>query len=94
MNIQSAFLFGPRTLVAHEFAPLALISLKIFPLHYYAEQLSPCRSLQTVLDMFAEMEKKGLISNTKLNDLHAVLTEVDQRLAAIVHEFMHRVRGS
>lgn len=93
LNIQSGFLFGPRTLVSHDFAPLALIWLKTFPLHYYAEQLSPCRSLQTVLDVFAEMEKKGLLSNTKLNDLHAALTEVDQRVATTVKDFMQRVRG-
>lgn len=83
----------PQTLVWHKFAPLALISLKIFPLHYYAEQISPCCSLQTVLDVFVEMEKKGLLSNTKLNVLHTVLKEVDQRLAAAVHDFMQRVRG-
>lgn len=90
-NIQSAFLFGLKHL--YHLYPLALISLRIFPLHYYAEQVSPCRSLQTVLDVFAEMEKKGLLSNTNLNELHAVLKEVDQRLAATVHDFMQRVRG-
>lgn len=43
--------------------------------------------------MFAEMEKKGLLSNTKLNELHTALKEVDRRLAATVHDFMQRVRG-
>lgn len=58
-----------------------------------AEQWSPCRSLQTVLDVFTEMEKKGLLSNTKLDKLHSALKEVDQRLAETVHDFMQPLRG-
>uniref|UniRef100_H2TIG9 Caspase-8 n=1 Tax=Takifugu rubripes TaxID=31033 RepID=H2TIG9_TAKRU len=52
-------------------------------------QIELCK---TVLDVFTEMEKKGLLSNTKLDKLHSVLKEVDQRLAATVHDFMQPLR--
>ncbi|TNM98044.1 hypothetical protein fugu_014290 [Takifugu bimaculatus] len=53
-------------------------------------QIELCK---TVLDVFTEMEKKGLLSNTKLDKLHSALKEVDQRLAETVHDFMQPLRG-
>lgn len=42
----------------------------------------------TALDVFAEMEKNQLLSNTRLGELHAVLLEINQELAVRVHNFM------
>lgn len=48
--------------------------------------------LQTALDVFAEMEKTGLLSNTKLDELYAALLELDQQLALTVHRYMQSMR--
>ncbi|XP_030259606.1 caspase-8 isoform X1 [Sparus aurata] len=45
----------------------------------------------TALDVFAEMEKVGLLSNTKLDELYATLLEFDKKLASIVHDYVQRV---
>uniref|UniRef100_A0A671TW75 Caspase-8 n=1 Tax=Sparus aurata TaxID=8175 RepID=A0A671TW75_SPAAU len=42
----------------------------------------------TALDVFAEMEKVGLLSNTKLDELYATLLEFDKKLASIVHDYI------
>ncbi|XP_070774486.1 caspase-8 [Enoplosus armatus] len=42
----------------------------------------------TALDVFAEMEKTGLLSNTNLGELHTVLRDVDQQLAQTVQCYM------
>uniref|UniRef100_A0A3B4B880 Caspase-8 n=1 Tax=Periophthalmus magnuspinnatus TaxID=409849 RepID=A0A3B4B880_9GOBI len=42
----------------------------------------------TALDVFAEMEKKGLLSNTNLHELLDVLREFDLPLAEIVQTYM------
>lgn len=48
-------------------------------------QIEAC---DTALDVFAEMEKKSLLSNTNLKELHAVLLELDQQLALTVQQHM------
>nr|AHH30803.1 caspase 8 [Oplegnathus fasciatus] len=45
----------------------------------------------TALDLFVEMEKTGLLSNTNLHELHAVLQELDQQLASTVRRYMQGV---
>ncbi|KAK9539326.1 hypothetical protein VZT92_004437 [Zoarces viviparus] len=45
----------------------------------------------TALDVFAEMEKSGLLSNTKLQELHSVLLQLDQPLASMIQRYMERV---
>ncbi|KAM6919634.1 caspase-8 [Lycodopsis pacificus] len=45
----------------------------------------------TALDVFAEMEKSGLLSNTKLEELHSVLLQLDQPLASMIQRYMERV---
>lgn len=52
----------------------------------------PTEECATALDVFAEMEKKGLLSNTKLNELYAVLQESDQQLAETVHTYIRRLQ--
>lgn len=42
---------------------------------------------KTALDMFAEMEKTGLLSIRKLDVLHGTLQELDQQLALTVQQF-------
>ncbi|XP_063318487.1 caspase-8-like [Pelmatolapia mariae] len=42
----------------------------------------------TALDVFAEMEKKDLISDTNVSVLHEVLQEFDQELAMIVENYV------
>ncbi|XP_034000273.1 uncharacterized protein LOC117493799 [Trematomus bernacchii] len=39
---------------------------------------------KTALDVFAEMEKIGFLSNTNLRELHEILQKIDQQLAAII----------
>lgn len=46
---------------------------------------------KTVLDLFAEMEKKALLSNTKLDLLHDTLKSCDQQLALAVQNYKQRV---
>lgn len=46
-----------------------------------------------MLDVFAEMEKKGLLSNTNLDELHEVLQNVNQLLASNVQQFMQNFAG-
>ncbi|KAM4551253.1 caspase-8 [Odontesthes bonariensis] len=41
----------------------------------------------TALDVFAEMEKMGLMSATNVDELHRLLSELDQQLASIVQTF-------
>ncbi|XP_031711148.1 caspase-8-like [Anarrhichthys ocellatus] len=45
----------------------------------------------TALDVFAEMEKSGLLSNTNLQELHTVLLQLDQQLASMIQRYMERV---
>ncbi|XP_068557774.1 caspase-8-like [Cebidichthys violaceus] len=45
----------------------------------------------TALDVFAEMEKKDLLSNTKLQELHTVLLQLDQQLALMIRHYMERL---
>ncbi|XP_033838949.1 caspase-8 [Periophthalmus magnuspinnatus] len=47
----------------------------------------------TALDVFAEMEKKGLLSNTNLHELLDVLREFDLPLAEIVQTYMERLQS-
>uniref|UniRef100_A0A3Q3WWP2 Caspase-8 n=1 Tax=Mola mola TaxID=94237 RepID=A0A3Q3WWP2_MOLML len=47
---------------------------------------------KTALDLFAEMEKVGLLSNTKLDEVHATLRLVDQRVAEKVQRYMQGMR--
>ncbi|XP_070700893.1 caspase-8 [Pempheris klunzingeri] len=51
-------------------------------------QIEACN---TALDVFVEMEKIGLLSSTNVCDLHAVLQQLDQQLAATVHHYMQDV---
>ncbi|CAL9689047.1 unnamed protein product [Knipowitschia caucasica] len=44
----------------------------------------------TALDVFSEMEKKSLLSNTKLNELSDVLNEVDRPLAESLNNYIER----
>lgn len=46
---------------------------------------------KTVLDVFAEMEKTGLMSNTNVDELHVALLELDQQLAQTVQDYMQRI---
>ncbi|XP_077391732.1 caspase-8 isoform X2 [Festucalex cinctus] len=46
---------------------------------------------KTVLDIFVEMEKAGLLSQSDLDELYSVLTEVDLQLASIVQRFKQGV---
>ncbi|XP_069020625.1 caspase-8 [Embiotoca jacksoni] len=41
----------------------------------------------TVLDVFSEMEKQGLMSKTNVNELHAALLELDQQMASTVEKY-------
>lgn len=47
----------------------------------------------TALDVFAAMEKKDLMSNTNLNELHAVLRELDFQLADTVHTYIQKLQS-
>lgn len=51
-------------------------------------KLETCK---TALDVFAEMEKTGLLSVTKLDELHEALQMLDQQLAATVEHFKQRL---
>ncbi|TNN48223.1 Caspase-8 [Liparis tanakae] len=42
----------------------------------------------TALDVFAEMEKNSLLSNTNLEELHKVLLEMDRQLASTLQRYM------
>uniref|UniRef100_A0A8C6WVT4 Caspase-8 n=1 Tax=Neogobius melanostomus TaxID=47308 RepID=A0A8C6WVT4_9GOBI len=46
----------------------------------------------TSLDVFAAMEKKGLLSNANLNELYGILREFDLQLAETVHTFIERLQ--
>lgn len=54
---------------------------------YTHGQISCLCELQTTLDVFAEMEKIGLLSNTNFHELLTVLTELDQQLALTVRRY-------
>ncbi|KAF1383408.1 hypothetical protein PFLUV_G00131590 [Perca fluviatilis] len=41
----------------------------------------------TALDVFAEMEQAGLLSNTNLHELHTMLLEFDQQLASTLQRY-------
>uniref|UniRef100_UPI0037E96D4B caspase-8 n=1 Tax=Semicossyphus pulcher TaxID=241346 RepID=UPI0037E96D4B len=43
---------------------------------------------KTALDLFAEMERSGFLSNRKLDVLHTTLLEFDQQLATTVQRYM------
>ncbi|XP_041659940.1 caspase-8-like [Cheilinus undulatus] len=43
---------------------------------------------KTALDLFAEMERAGLLSNRKLDVLHKILQELDRQLARMVEHHM------
>uniref|UniRef100_A0A8C2ZQX2 Caspase-8 n=1 Tax=Cyclopterus lumpus TaxID=8103 RepID=A0A8C2ZQX2_CYCLU len=47
-------------------------------------QIETCN---TALDVFAEMEKNSLLSNTNLDELHKVLLEMDQQLASTIQRY-------
>lgn len=51
-------------------------------------QLETC---QTALDVFAEMEKSDLISDTNVNLLHEILPELDHELANIIQRYTQRL---
>ncbi|XP_029309754.1 caspase-8 [Cottoperca gobio] len=46
---------------------------------------------KTSLDVFAEMERTNLISNTNLNELHTVMLELDQQLASTIARYMEGI---
>ncbi|KAK5859672.1 hypothetical protein PBY51_021209 [Eleginops maclovinus] len=46
---------------------------------------------KTSLDVFAEMEKTGSLSNTNLHELHEILQKLDQQLASILQRYMEGV---
>ncbi|XP_030015541.1 caspase-8-like isoform X2 [Sphaeramia orbicularis] len=46
----------------------------------------------TALDVFAEMEKIGLLSNTNMDELHKVLLKLDRDLARTVENYTQRSR--
>ncbi|KAL3054810.1 hypothetical protein OYC64_017695 [Pagothenia borchgrevinki] len=46
---------------------------------------------KTALDVFAEMEKTGFLSNTNLRDLHEILQKIDQQLAGIIQRYVEGV---
>ncbi|XP_033960677.1 caspase-8 [Pseudochaenichthys georgianus] len=46
---------------------------------------------KTALDVFAEMEKTGFLSNGNLHDLHEILQRIDQQLAAIIQRYVEGV---
>ncbi|KAI9518637.1 hypothetical protein NQZ68_035513 [Dissostichus eleginoides] len=46
---------------------------------------------KTALDVFAEMEKTGSLSNINLGDLHEILQRIDQQLAAIIQHYVEGV---
>ncbi|XP_032386784.1 caspase-8 [Etheostoma spectabile] len=46
------------------------------------------QACNTALDVFAEMEKTGLLSNTNLHELHTILLEFDQQLALAIKRYM------
>ncbi|XP_076601082.1 caspase-8 [Chaetodon auriga] len=48
-------------------------------------QIETCN---TALDVFAEMEKNGQLSSSRLDELHTALLELDQQLASTVHRYM------
>ncbi|XP_068425763.1 caspase-8 isoform X2 [Clinocottus analis] len=48
-------------------------------------QMETCN---TALDVFAEMEKNGSLSNTNLDELHTVSLELDQQLASKIQHHM------
>lgn len=52
-------------------------------------QIEKC---DTVLDVFAAMEKKDLMSNTNLNELYNLLQELDVQLAEMVQTYTQRLR--
>uniref|UniRef100_A0A8C9XG64 Caspase-8 n=1 Tax=Sander lucioperca TaxID=283035 RepID=A0A8C9XG64_SANLU len=47
----------------------------------------------TALDVFAEMEMAGLLSNTNLHELHTMLLEFDQQLALIIQRYTEDVHS-
>lgn len=47
----------------------------------------------TAFDVFAAMEKKDLISNKNLTELHSILRELDLQLAEMVHTYTQRIRS-
>uniref|UniRef100_A0A3Q1FKX0 Caspase-8 n=1 Tax=Acanthochromis polyacanthus TaxID=80966 RepID=A0A3Q1FKX0_9TELE len=55
------------------------------------EQRRKMEMCSTVLDVFVEMEKVGLLSNTNLTELHEILLEIDQQLATTVQQYMQGV---
>ncbi|XP_054452141.1 caspase-8-like [Anoplopoma fimbria] len=45
----------------------------------------------TALDVFAEMEKRGLLSNINLHELHTALLQLDQQLVSTIQRYMEVV---
>ncbi|XP_054624709.1 caspase-8 [Dunckerocampus dactyliophorus] len=52
-------------------------------------QMEECK---TALDVFVEMEKVALLSNTSLDELHSILLEVDVQLASQVQKYINEAR--
>uniref|UniRef100_A0A8C4IGW0 Caspase-8 n=1 Tax=Dicentrarchus labrax TaxID=13489 RepID=A0A8C4IGW0_DICLA len=50
-------------------------------------QIETCN---TALDVFVEMEKAGLLSETKLDELHKILLQLDQQQALTVQRYIQR----
>uniref|UniRef100_H3CR38 Caspase-8 n=2 Tax=Tetraodon nigroviridis TaxID=99883 RepID=H3CR38_TETNG len=54
----------------------------------------PTEMCKTVLDVFAEMEKKGFLSEIYLDELHSVLQNVNPLLASKVQQHMQHLRDN
>lgn len=46
-----------------------------------------CANFQTALDVFVELEKVGLLSQSDLQELRSILMEVNRQLASTVEQF-------
>lgn len=63
-------------------------SLGMFKFLYNNEQRRKMEMCNTALDVFVEMEKVGVLSNTNLTELHEILRHIDLQLATTVENYM------